>query len=154
MRPASLIASAGMVGVSHVSVITITQQSWMFFCVDMVSSSSSILLGSDLAFVMKRLGNEGLCGCLLSLARNPDRQPLFCRRSRRRRRFLAGRVIHGDPGGLMSSGGMSCPVFVCFRMQLSCINCFGCILRKAVHTWHFVNSKLLRNQLKSSTWSA
>lgn len=81
-------ASAGIVGLSHVSVITITQQSWMFFCVDMVSSSSWILLESDLAFVTKRLGSEGLCGSLLSLARIPARQPRLCFLSLRRlRRF-------------------------------------------------------------------
>ena len=57
-----------MVGLNHVSVITITQQSWMFFCVDMVSSSSLALLESDLAFVMNRLGSEGLYGFLPRLA--------------------------------------------------------------------------------------
>lgn len=96
------------VGLSHISVITITQQSWMFVFVYMVRSRYLILLENDLAFVTKRLGNESLCRFLPSLALILAWQPRFCLLSQRRlRRFPAGWVIHADSGGLTSSNGMS-----------------------------------------------
>ena len=107
--PRSACSIAWMVGLNHVSVITITQQSWMFFCVDMVSSSSLALLESDLAFVMNRLGSEGLYGFLPRLACILAWEPRFCFVSWCcLRRFPAGSVVCSDSGGLTSSNKMSC----------------------------------------------
>lgn len=73
------------------------QLSLMVLLVAIVSLSSSIFLVGDLAFVRKRLGSGGLCGCLRSLASAPALRPHFCFLSLRRLCLLStGMVIHRD----------------------------------------------------------
>lgn len=124
MWPASLTVFSVIVRLRHISVIIIMMQSCMLFCIDMVSSRSSILLARDIAFVMKRLGSGGLCGSFHSQACKCEaQQPHICYLSLHRiHRFPGRTVILGDPSCLTSSVIIVCPKFSLLKRQPLCID--------------------------------
>lgn len=94
-------------GCSQVSVIFITQQSQMMEF-PVMSRFNSLILGTmDLALVRNMVDTGGFCGCFLSRAGRPSRQPCFCILSQYRWHHLADLItIQVDPSDCAASCGI------------------------------------------------